>query len=113
MRLSSRRFRGPSSRRSACSYGGLATYGGLLALLFAAALAAQRALEETSPWAARLLGASLAVTFGAVHGALLQLFLHPWLERPWSLIVPAAVAVAASLAAAAGLAALVRPGEAA
>jgi len=94
-------------------YGGLATYGGLLVLLFAAALAAQRALEEPSPWAARLLGASLAVTFGALHGALLQLFLHPWLERPWSLLVPAAVTVAASLAAAAGLAALVRPREAA
>jgi hypothetical protein len=94
-------------------YGGLATYGGLLALLFATALAAQRALEETDPWAARLLGASLAVTFVAVHAALLQLFLHPWLERPWSLIVPAAAAVASSLAAAAGLAALVRPGEAA
>ena len=92
-------------------YGGLAAYGGLLALLFATGLAAQRALEESNPWAARLLGASLAFTFGAVHGALLQLFLHPWLERPWALIVPAAVAIAASLAAAAGLAALVRPRE--
>ncbi len=92
-------------------YGGLAAYGGLLALLFAGGLAAQRVLEETSPWADRLLGASLAVTFGAVHGALLQLFLHPWLERPWSLVVPAAVTVAGSLAAAAGLAALVRPRE--
>lgn len=92
-------------------YGGLATHGGLLVLLFAAALAAQRALEETSPWAARLLGASLAVTFGAVHGALLQLFLHPWLEKPWSILVPAAVSIAASLAAAAGLAACVRPRE--
>jgi hypothetical protein len=92
-------------------YAGLATYGGLLVLLFAAALAAQRALEEMNPWAARLLGTSLAVTFAAVHGALLQLFLHPWLERPWALIVPAAIAVAASLAAAAGLAALVRPSE--
>lgn len=92
-------------------YGGLVTYGGLLALLFAAALAAQRALEETNPWAARLIGASLAVTFGAVHCALPQLFLHPWLERPWALLVPATVALAASLAAAAGLTALVRPGE--
>jgi hypothetical protein len=92
-------------------YGGLATYGGLLALLFAAALAAQRALEEPSPWAARLLGASLAVTFGAVHGALLQLFLHPWLEKPWSIVVPVIVSIAASLAAAAGLAASVRPRE--
>ncbi len=92
-------------------YGGLAVYGGLLALLFAAALSTQRALRETNPWAARLIGVSLAVTFGAVHCALLQLFLHPWLERPWALIVPATVAVAASLAAAAGLAALVRPGE--
>jgi hypothetical protein len=87
--------------------GGLATWGGLVALLFAAALAGQRALEETSAWAARFLGASLAVLFFALHGALLQLFLHPWLEEPWSLLVPAAVSIAAALAAAAGLAALV------
>jgi hypothetical protein len=96
--------------------GGVATWGGLLALLFTAALAAQRVLEEASPWAARLLGASLAVAFGAVHAALLQLFVHPWLDRPWSLIIPAAVSVAASLAAGsgfAGLAPLVRPREAA
>ena len=86
--------------------GGLATWGVLVALVFAAALAAQRALEETSAWAARLLGASLGVLFGALHGALLQLFLHPWLEKPWSLLVPAAVSVAAALAAAAGLASL-------
>ncbi len=86
--------------------GGLVTWGLLVVLVFAAALAAQRALEETSAWAARLLGASLGVLFGALHGALLQLFLHPWLEKPWSLLVPAAVSVAAALAAAAGLAAL-------
>jgi hypothetical protein len=93
-------------------HGGLAVYGALVVLLFAAALAAQRALEDDRPWAARLLGVSLAVTFAALHGALLQLFLHPWLERPWSLLVPAAASLAASLAAAAGLAALVRPREA-
>lgn len=87
--------------------GGLVTWGTLVALVFAAALAGQRALEETSAWAARLLGTSLAVLFGALHGALLQLFLHPWLEKPWSLLVPATVSVAAALAAAAGLAALV------
>ncbi len=86
--------------------GGLVTWGVLVALVFAAALTAQRKLEETSTWAARLLGASLAVLFGALHGALLQLFLHPWLERPWSFLVPAAVSVAAALVAAAGLAAL-------
>jgi hypothetical protein len=86
--------------------GGLAVYGTLVVLLFAAALVAQRPLEEAHPWAARLLGASLAFTFAAVHGALLQLFLHPWLEKPWALLVPASVSVAASLAAAAGLAAL-------
>jgi len=91
--------------------GGLAVYGSLVAFFFAAALGAQRALEETSPWAARLAGASLGVTFAALHGAILQLFLHPWLEKPWALLVPAAVSVAASLAAAAGLAALVRPRE--
>ena len=87
--------------------GGLVTWGVLVALVFAAALTAQRALEETSAWAARLLGASLGVLFGTLHGALLQLFLHPWLEKPWSLLVPAAVSVAAALAVAAGLAALV------
>lgn len=86
--------------------GGLVTWGILVVLVFAAALAGQRALEESSPWAARLLGASLAVLFGALHGALLQLFLHPWLEMPWSLFVAAAVFIAAALAAAAGLAAL-------
>ena len=86
---------------------GLVTWGLLVALLFGVALAAQRTLEETSPWAARLLGASLAVLFGALHGALLQLFLHPWLERPWSLLVPAALSAAAALAAGGGLAALV------
>ena len=94
-------------------FGGLLVYGGVLALLFLSALAAQRALEETSPWAARLVGASLAVAFAALQGALLQLFLHPWLEKPWAIAVGAAVAVAASLAAAGGLSALVRPGEAA
>lgn len=93
--------------------GAVATWGGLLALLFTAALAAQRALVEESPWAARFLGASLAVAFGALHAALLQLFVHPWLERPWSLVVPAAVTLSAALAAAASLAALVRPREAA
>jgi len=87
--------------------GGLVTWGVLVVLVFAAALTAQRALEETSAWAARLLGASLGVLFGALHGALLQLFLHPWLEKPWSILIPAAVSVAAALAAAAGLAALV------
>ena len=87
--------------------GGLVTWGGLVALVFAAALAGQRALEETNTWAARFLGASLAVLFVALHGALLQLFLHPWLEAPWSLLVPAAVSIAAALAAAAGLTALV------
>ncbi len=92
---------------------GLVTWGFAVTLLFAVALAAQRALEETSAWAARLLGASLAVLFGALHGALLQLFLHPWLERPWSLLVPAALSVAAALAATAGLAALLHPREAA
>lgn len=91
--------------------GGVATWGGLLALLFTAALAAQRALVEASPWAARFLGASLAVAFGALHAALLQLFVHPWLDRPWSLIVPATVTLSAALAAAAGLAALVPPRE--
>jgi len=84
--------------------GGLVTWGILVALVFAAALAGQRALEETSAWAARLLGASLAVLFAGLHGALLQLFLHPWLEEPWSLLVPAAVSIAAALAAAAGFA---------
>jgi hypothetical protein len=91
--------------------GGLVTWAGLFALLFATALAAQRELEATSAWAARLLAASLAVLFGALHGALLQLFLHPWLERPWSLLVPAAFSVAAALAAAGALAALLRPRE--
>jgi hypothetical protein len=86
--------------------GGLLTWGCLVPLLFAAALAAHRVLGERSPWAARLLGASLAVTFGTLHGALLQLFLHPWLERPWSFLVPAALSVAAALASASGIAAL-------
>ena len=93
--------------------GGLAVYGAVVVLLFVAALAAQRPLEDERPWAARLLGVSLAVTFAALLGALLQLFLHPWLERPWSLLVPAAASLAASLAAAAALAALVRTGDAA
>lgn len=92
--------------------GGLLTWGCLVALLFAAALAAHGVLDETSPWAARFLALSLAVTFGALHGALLQLFLHPWLAGAWALAIPAAVAFAASLAAAAGLAALASPGEA-
>lgn len=92
-------------------YGGLVVYGGVLALLFLSALAAQRALEEPSPWAARLVGASLAVAFAALQGALLQLFLHPWLETPWAIAIGAAVAVAASLAAGGGLAALLRTTE--
>lgn len=91
--------------------GGLLGYGALLVLLFAAALSAQRVLEGRSPWAGRLLGAALAFLFGALHGALLQLFLHPWLEEPWSLLVPAAVSFAAALAAASGLAALLPPRE--
>lgn len=91
--------------------GGIAVWGGLLALLFATALGAQRPLATTSAWPARLLGAALALAFGALHAALLQLFVHPWLSRPWSLVVPAAVSVAASLVAAAGLAALVAPRE--
>ncbi len=91
--------------------GGIVTWGCVLAILFAAALGGQRALQASSPWAAFLLGASLAVLFGALHGALLQLFLHPWLDRPWSLLVPAAVSVAAALAAAGGLAALAGPRE--
>jgi hypothetical protein len=86
--------------------GGLVTWGGLAALLFATALAAQRALGASSPWTGLFLGASLAFLFGALHGALLQLFLHPWLEKPWSLLGPAALSPAAALAAAGGLAAL-------
>lgn len=89
--------------------GGLAVYGALLVLLFAAGLAAQKGLEDERPWAARLLGASLALLFLAVQGVLVQLFLHPWLEGAWALLLPAAVAFAAALAAAAGLAALSRP----
>lgn len=85
---------------------GLAVYGALLALVFAGGLAAQRRLEARSPWSAHLLGASLAFLFAALQGALLQLFLHPWLERPYSLLVPAAVSLSAGLAAAAGLAAV-------
>jgi hypothetical protein len=92
---------------------GLVIWGFLVALLFAVALAAQRALEETGAWSARLLGASLGVLYGALHGALLQLFLHPWLEWPWSLLVPAALSVAAALAATAALAALLPSREAA
>ncbi|MFN7986443.1 MAG: hypothetical protein U0529_03160 [Thermoanaerobaculia bacterium] len=91
--------------------GGLVTFGGLVALLFAAALAAQRALEGPNPWAARLLGAALAVAFGALHGVALQYFLHPWLEGAWAIAVPAAAGVAASLAAAAGLAAVAPTAE--
>lgn len=93
--------------------GGLAVYGALVVLLFAAALAAQRPLEGERPWAARLLGAALALLFAALHGALLQLFLHPWLEGGWALAVPAAVSLSAALAAGSGLAALLRPGGAA
>ena len=90
---------------------GIVTWGCLVALVFAAALAAQRALREQNPWAALLLGASLGVLFGALHGAFLQLFLHPWLESPWSLLVPSALSIAAALASAGGLAALAGSGE--
>lgn len=91
--------------------GGAVVWGALAALVFALALAAQAPLERERPWAARLLGASLAFLFGALHGALLQLFLHPWLERPWAFLVPAAVTLSASLAAAAGLASLTAGAE--
>ena len=92
---------------------GLAVYGALVVLLFAAGLAAQRRLEVSAPWAARFLGAALALFFGALHGALLQLFLHPWLEGASSLLVPAAVSLSAALAAGAGVAALRAAREAA
>lgn len=90
---------------------GLAVYGALLVLLFVAALAAQRSLEAERAWAARLLGASLAFLFAAVHGASLELFLRPWLTGAFTVLVPAALHLSAALAAGAGLAALARPRE--
>lgn len=90
---------------------GLAVYGALLVLLFVAALAAQGSLEAERPWAARLLGASLAFLFAAVLGASLQLFLRPWLSGAWTVLVPAALHLSTALAAGAGLAALARPRE--
>ena len=73
--------------------------------LFGSLIGKHKLLPRVSPsktWEGFIGG----VLFGTLHGALLQLFLHPWLEKPWSLLVPAAVSVAAALAAAAGLAAL-------
>jgi hypothetical protein len=92
---------------------GLVVHGAVVVLLFAAGLAAQRRLEDAGGWPARLLGLSLALLFAALHAALLQLFLHPWLERPWNVLVSGGVSLSAALAASSALAALAAPrGEA-